>query len=144
MLVVQAFVIPRLGWPPLRLIRVGIPLTAVAFVVIAVWTSLPVVVAAVALSGLGHSLAIPGYTAAPTMPVGPQEQGAVAGLVGSVNASMLFLGPLLATGLYRSGPGTPFLTGAGVLLLLGLFALLHPRLGRGDRASCGTGPAALP
>lgn len=130
MLVVQAFVIPRLNWSPVRLLRVGIPITAAAFVVIAAGGSAPVMLAGVTLSGLGHSLCVPGYNAAPTLLVARNEQGGVAGLIGSTNALSLVAGPLLATALYTVSPPLPFLVGAAELLLVTAFVLLHPGVRR--------------
>lgn len=130
MLVIQAVVIPRLDWSPLRLLRVGLPITAVAFVVIAVGTEAPVMLAGVALSGVGHSLSVPGYTAAPTLLVTRDEQGGVAGLIGSTNAISLIVGPLVATALYGVWPPLPFLVGAAELALVTLFVLVHPAVRR--------------
>ncbi|MHC0429359.1 MFS transporter [Streptomyces sp. O3] len=141
MLVVQGLVIPKLGWRPLRLMRVGVPLTAVAFAVICVADSLPVLLAAVVLSGTGHSLAIPGYNSALSLSVGPDEQGGVAGLAASANATTLVLGPLLATALYQAGPALPFVVGAVELGALLVFLLAHPAL-RKAAAAPGPEPAA--
>ena len=130
MLVVRGVVIPRLGWSPLRLLRVGLPITSAAFVVIAVGDGAPVLLAGVALSGLGHSLSVPGYNAAPTLLVARDEQGGVAGLIGSTNAISLIVGPLAATALYGVLPALPFLVGAVELALVTLFVLLHPAVRR--------------
>lgn len=124
MLVVQGLVIPWLAWRPLRLLRVGVPLTAVAFVVIAMADSLPVLLAATVLSGVGHSLAIPGYNSALSLRVGGDEQGGVAGLIASTNGVTLVLGPLAATALYEAGVALPFVAGACVLGLLFGFLML--------------------
>ncbi|MEU9100012.1 MFS transporter [Streptomyces sp. NPDC048361] len=118
MLVVQGLIIPKLAWRPQRLLRVGVPLTAGAFVVICLADSLPVFLAAVTVSGLGHSLAIPGYNSAMSLGVGANEQGSAAGLSASVNALTLVLGPLAATSLYQIDPALPFAVGAVVLAAL--------------------------
>ncbi|MGW7263322.1 MFS transporter [Streptomyces sp. NPDC054842] len=118
MLLVQGVVIPKLAWRPQRLLRVGVPLTAAAFVAICLADSLAVFLAAVTLSGLGHSLAIPGYNSAMSLGVGPDEQGSAAGLSASVNALTLVLGPLAATSLYQVDPALPFAVGAIVLAAL--------------------------
>ncbi|GGM13641.1 MFS transporter [Streptomyces fumigatiscleroticus] len=130
MLLVQGLVIPRLAWRPQRLLRVGVPLTAGAFAVICVADSLPVFLAAVTLSGLGHSIAIPGYNSAMSLGVGAGEQGSAAGLSASVNAITLVLGPLAATSLYQVDPALPFAVGA-----IELVALL-PVLARRGAVSC--------
>lgn len=128
MLLVQGLLIPYLKWRPLRLLRVGVPLTAVAFVVIVLADSLPLLVAATVLSGVGHSLAIPGYNSALSLQVTSDEQGSVAGLLASTNGLTLVIGPLAATSLYQLGAGTPFLFGALALGLLAVFLTLHPKV----------------
>ncbi|WP_083267810.1 MFS transporter [Lentzea guizhouensis] len=126
MLLVQGFVVPRLGWSPLRLLRSGLPLTGIAFTMIVFAPNLMTVVVASVLSGVGHSLAVPGYTSAPSLLFGPDEQGGVAGMIGSANAVVLMVGPLVATGLYELRPEAPFAAGAVVLFGAFVFALLHP------------------
>ncbi|RAJ66649.1 putative MFS family arabinose efflux permease [Streptomyces sp. Amel2xB2] len=128
MLLVQGLVIPYLGWRPVRLLRTGVPVTAVAFAVMASADSLPVFFAACVLSGLGHSLAIPGYNSGLSLRVGPDEQGGAAGLTASVNGCTLVLGPLAATALYQAGAALPFVCGAAVLAVLAAFLLLSPGL----------------
>lgn len=78
------------------------------------------------LSGVGHSLAVPGYNSAPSLLFGPDEQGGVAGLIGSVNAGTLVVGTLAATALYELNPAAPFAVGAVALFAAALFSLLHP------------------
>lgn len=126
MLLVQGLVIPFLGWRPLRLLRAGVPVTAVAFAAMAFADSLPVFFAACALSGLGHSLAIPGYNSALSLRVGADEQGGAAGLIASVNGFTLVLGPLAATALYQAGAALPFVCGGAVLAALAAFLVLNP------------------
>lgn len=84
--------------------------------------------AGVTLAGLGHSLSVPGYNAAPTLLVASDEQGGVAGLIGSTNAVALVVGPLAATGLYAVWPPLPFVVGAAELALVTLFVSLRRTL----------------
>ncbi|MBM7784264.1 MFS transporter [Tenggerimyces flavus] len=120
-LVVQAFVVRWLAWPPMRLVRVGVPISLVAFVGIAVAPNLAVVVLATGLFGLGHGLAIPGYTAAPTFAVASDQQGRLAGFLTSANGAGSILGPLLATPLYGISPAVPLLANAALMALLLVF-----------------------
>ncbi|GAA3617487.1 MFS transporter [Streptomyces chitinivorans] len=126
MLLVQGVLIPKLRWRPLRLLRVGVPLAAVAFVLIALADSLPLLFAATVLSGIGHSLAIPGYNSGLSLRVGADEQGGVAGLIASANGATLVIGPLAATTLYQAGVALPFVTGAAALGLLTVFLAAYP------------------
>jgi MFS family permease len=97
--------------------------------------TLPVFLGACVLSGLGHSLAIPGYNSVLSLRVEADEQGGAAGLIASVNGFTLVLGPLAATALYQAGVALPFVCGAGVLALLTAFLVLNPgvRDRHGDR-----------
>ncbi|HWM36904.1 MAG TPA: MFS transporter [Streptomyces sp.] len=128
MLLVQGLAIPYLKWRPLRLLRVGVPLTAAAFVVMVFADGLPLFFGATVLSGLGHSLAIPGYNSVLSLRVDADEQGGVAGLIASTNGFTLVLGPLAATALYQTGVALPFACGATVLGLLAAFLVLHPKV----------------
>ncbi|MFD4669597.1 MFS transporter [Lentzea sp. NPDC058450] len=126
MLLVQGIVVPKLGWTPLTLLRVGLPVTGVAFVVMVFAPNLAAMITASVLSGIGHSLAVPGYNSAPSLLFGSDEQGGVAGLIGSTNAVTLVVGPMAATGLYELSPSAPFAVGAVVLMAAFVFSLLHP------------------
>lgn len=136
MLLVQGLVIPYLDWRPLRLLRVGVPISCAAFAAMIYADSLPAVFAATTLCGVGHSLAVPGYTSALSLRVGPAEQGGAAGLVTATNGFTLVLGPLTATALYQAGPTLPFACGAAALGLLAAFLWLSPRVrdGAGEAA----------
>jgi MFS family permease len=122
----QALVVGRLRWSPNRLLKIGIPLSAVAFVGMAAAPNLAVIVATTVLFGLGGGLAIPGYVAAPTLLVGPDEQGRLAGLITSVNGAGTMAGPLAAAPLYELAPAVPLI--ACAVMLAVLTAFVHVRL----------------
>lgn len=124
-LVAQALLVRWLDWPPPRLLLVGVPLSAVAFLGIAFAPNLAVVVVATGLFGLGHGLAIPGYTAAPTFAVASDQQGKLAGFLTSANGAGSILGPLLATPLYGVAPGAPLVADAILMALLIVFMRLR-------------------
>jgi hypothetical protein len=67
-------------------------------------------------------MALPGYTAGPTLALGPDEQGAVAGLINATNGSTFIAGPLIGTALYGAGPALPVVLSS--LLCLAACALL--------------------
>ncbi|MFL6127396.1 MFS transporter [Actinophytocola sp.] len=122
----QAFAVPRLGWAPLRLIRTGAVLMAGGIVVVTVAPSALLLSVGVALLGAGLGFGTPGFVSAPTLLTTREEQGAVAGLIGSTNALTYTLGPLLATSLYEIAPTVPYLLAAGVLAVLVVFVFAHP------------------
>jgi predicted MFS family arabinose efflux permease len=117
-------------------------LTGIAFTVIVFAPNLTTLVVASVLSGVGHSLAVPGYTSAPSLLFGPDEQGGVAGLIGSANAVTLMVGPLVATGLYELAPAAPFVAGAVVLFGAFGFTLLHPGVRQRPGQAAVDSPAA--
>ncbi len=122
----QAALIPRLGWPPLRLLRTGIPVAALGFLLLVFAGSFATLTLGLALTGLGLGLAIPGYTAAPTLLFDKSQQGGVAGLITANNALAFMLGPLFGTALYELRPEYPYAFGTALLALLFVFVLLHP------------------
>jgi DHA1 family tetracycline resistance protein-like MFS transporter len=106
----QAGLVPRLGWGPVRLLRVGTPIAVAGFAVLAVLAVAPEfwsMTAGLTVIALGLGLAMPGYTSGPTLAVGAAEQGRVAGLVNATNGSTFIAGPLLGTTLYALGPAVP-------------------------------------
>lgn len=123
---VQGLFVRKVKWPPLRLLRTGVPLAAAGLVLFIFARALPLLIVAMALQGLGQALAMPGVTAAMSLSVSDHEQGAVAGLNSSSQALGRTLGPILGTGLYQIRPEYPYAAGAGLLLLVLSFLLFSP------------------
>jgi MFS transporter, DHA1 family, tetracycline resistance protein len=119
---VQGGLVPRLRWGPVRLLRVGSPVAAVGFGLLAVAPGFWSMTAGMMVAALGLGMALPGYTAGPTLALGPTEQGAVAGLVNATNGSTFIVGPLIGTALYAAGPALPVALSS--LLCLAAGALL--------------------
>jgi MFS family permease len=122
----QAAVVPRLGWAPTRLMRIGLPVTAAACALLAWAPSPPWLVAGLCALAVGMGLGIPGTNAAPTLLVGPEGQGRVAGWVTATGGSTFVVGPAAGTALYTVGGWLPFVAGATVAVLAWVFVLLHP------------------
>ncbi|WP_170308716.1 MFS transporter [Pseudonocardia hierapolitana] len=125
-ILVQAVAVPRLKWAPLRLIRVGVVVMTAGMVLMTVAADGLLLGAAMAVLGAGLGFGLPGITAAPTLLATREEQGAVAGLVGTSNALTFMLGPLLGTGLYEIAPTVPYLLGVVLLAGLAVFTFVHP------------------
>lgn len=139
MVLTQGFVVPRLGWAPWRMLRAGIPLVALgAFAMVFADTA---VLMAVAMSTLavGVGFAGPGYTSAPTLLVGPSEQGHVAGLVQSVTGTTFVIGPLMGSTLYGFDAELPLVLGGLICTLAAIFVWT-----RAAHVEPGTEPAATP
>jgi MFS family permease len=121
-ILVQVAAVPRLGWPPLRLVRVGAVVMTGGMLVVAVGSGGLLLGAGVAALGAGMGFATPGFMSAPTLLATREEQGAVAGLTGSASALAFMGGPLLGTGLYEIAPAVPYFAGAVLLAALTVFA----------------------
>jgi len=87
----------------------------------------PVLVAGLALQGLGFGLARPGFTTGASLSVAPHEQGAVAGVIGGVSAIGFIGGPLIGW-MYEWSPYVPYIFGALLLAGLAIFQWLSPTL----------------
>jgi MFS family permease len=118
---VQGVVVRKIPMRPLTLLRLGIPIAAVGLLVFVVAEWRAVLVLAMALQGFGQALTMPGVTAALSLGVRDDEQGAVAGLNSSAQALARMVGPLLGTGLYELEPGYPYMFGAVLLGLVLIF-----------------------
>ncbi len=118
----QLVLVQRLSWQPLRLLRVGIPLMALGFVLLASAFSLVQLCAGVMLLGLGLGMSGPGFSAAVSLSVNPDEQGAIAGFLAACPALGYVLGPFGAGVLYEWYPRAPF--ALVVLILLAIWLVL--------------------
>ena len=85
------------------------------------------IVFALVLSGLGFGMVRPGYAAAASMSVPPDEQGSVAGLTGAAGASGFIFAPLIGNALYGLSPHAPYLLGAVLMLILAIYSFWSRR-----------------
>jgi MFS family permease len=129
-LVAQLGIIRTFRVPPLRLLRFGLPIGVLGFAVLSVADTLPLLILAFVISGLGLGLAMPGYTAAATLEVDPHEQGTVAGIMTAAQGYGAMAGPLVATSLYQIQPALPYLLTCVLLSLVAIAAWVSPRLRR--------------
>jgi MFS family permease len=119
----QAFIVQRLNVAPFTLLKLALPALIVAFSVMAVAETQAMLTAGMMIQGLGMGLAGPGFMAGASLAVSPQEQGAVAGVAGSCGPLGFTIGPLVGGALYQVDPSLPYLSAAGVYILL--FASMH-------------------
>lgn len=134
---VQGFLMRRVTWPPLALLRVGVPIALVGFVLLIFARDFATLTLALAIQGFGQGMAMPSVSAALSLAVGDDEQGAVAGLSSSAHALGRMLGPVAGTSLYQLRPEYPYAFSAG---LLALVIVLTPIRQRGSRAGGGAAP----
>lgn len=135
MIVAQAVVVPRCGWSPVRLLRVGSAIALLGFAVYVPDLGLAGILAAMVLVGLGLGLAMPGFSAGPSLLVSREEQGGLAGLVGATMGLTFVVAPVAGTSLYSLGHPLPALAGTvfAALALLTLWA--HPAFARARHAT---------
>jgi MFS family permease len=138
-ILVQTVLVPQLAWAPVRLIRAGTIVMTAGMILLAVAPNGPLIAAGMGLLGAGIGFGLPGYMSAPTLLATKEEQGVVAGLVGSTNSLTFMLSPLLGTALYQVAPALPYLAATGLLVFLMLFVLIHPGV-RQSRATAPTSP----
>lgn len=124
----QLFGIPRLNWPPRRLVRVGLTLALAMIVILSFSKSLPVIGSAVFLLGVASGLLGPGYMAGGSLAVTAEEQGGVAGVLNAVGAVTWIFAPVTATALYGWHPMAPFALAGVFLLMSTVVSYIHPLL----------------
>ncbi len=124
---VQGVWVRSVRWPPRVLLGLGLLLLLLGYLGLALAQSFLALTASLVLLGLG-SLASPGLTAAFSLAVSDDEQGAVAGLSSAAQALGRMLGPVVGTSLYSLSPAYPYLFSALLVGLVLLFLLSRPLL----------------
>ncbi len=117
-LIVSQLAVRRLGWLPLRLIRVGSIVAATGFGATALIDQPALLAASFFVVAIGMGWIFPAFAALAANAVDGHEQGAAAGSVGAAQGLGIVLGPLAGTLLYDLSPGVPYLLTA--LLLIGV------------------------
>lgn len=130
MILAQAVVVPRSGWTPPTLLRVGAVIAVAGFVVLILDAGAVPLFAAILLIGLGLGIAMPGYTAGPTLLVSREEQGGLAGIVGATTGLTFVVAPTAGTALYGVWAPLPVIAGAVIMAGVAVFVLVHPRFRR--------------
>ncbi len=116
-LVAQWGIIPRSGWSPRQLVLWGSAVAMVGTLALMFSASLHALVLAYGLACLGFGLTRPGFTAGASLAVPLVEQGAVAGLITSVNGFAFVFAPTLGLLFYGWEMHLPFLACAVLLAL---------------------------
>ncbi|MFT6437538.1 MAG: MFS family permease [Candidatus Azotimanducaceae bacterium] len=120
----QAVVVQRFDVKPFTLLRMAIPLLILAFLIMANFATRDYLMGSMILMGLGMGLAGPGYMAGASLAVGPEEQGAVAGVAGSAGPLGFTIGPLVGSVLYSIQPEYPYVFALVVYIPLFIFAMM--------------------
>ncbi|BAU96587.1 major facilitator transporter [Corynebacterium suranareeae] len=127
MVVAQAVIVPRSGWSPGTLLRVGTITAVVGFLLLIPNFGMGILILAIFLIGLGLGIAMPGYTAGPTLFMHRDEQGSLAGLIGATNGLTFIIAPTASTLLYGTWQPLPIVVGTAIMALVALFVMIHPR-----------------
>lgn len=112
----QTVLVSRLKIQPMVLLRGGMPLLLISFLLLVFASTLPWFVVSMAFMGLGMGLCGPGFTAAVSLAVSAREQGAAAGITTAVPALGFILGPLAGTALYQLNPHYPYVLTVLILM----------------------------
>lgn len=130
-MVTQLIILPHLGWPPRRLLRMGTLLGLLALTALAFSNHLALIGAATLMLGVASGLVGPGFNAGGSLAVTDEEQGGVAGVLNATGALTWIVAPVTATALYSWQPLAPFALAGTVLAFSTLTA--WTRLGRATR-----------
>lgn len=126
--IAQGYLVRRHTFRPITLLRVGMPIAIVGYLLFVVADELWLLTLALAVQGLGQGLLLPGVIAAASLAVGEESQGSVAGLSSASTGIGRMAGPVIGGGLYQTLRSTPGvgqeLTYAGSAILLGLVFLI--------------------
>lgn len=124
----QLVIVQRFNLSARALIRVGCIVAVLSSAGFAIANEFGPLVVALSLSGLGFGMARPGYAAAASLSVSPEEQGAIAGLTGATAGAGFITGPIIGTSLYAWHPHAPYYFAAALMLAMYGYALLSPQL----------------
>lgn len=128
----QTFVAGRGKLSPYRLMNLGLPILLLGYGLLLLAGSIGALVVMLGILGLGVGMVSPGYTAGASLAVGPEEQGAVGGLISACPAAGFVLGPIVGTSLYQLQPTLPYYCACALMLPLVLYAR---RIGRGEQGT---------
>ncbi|MDF2509115.1 MAG: putative major facilitator superfamily transporter, partial [Microbacterium sp.] len=127
MILAQTVIVPRTGWAPSMLLRAGGLVAFAGFALLIVDAGAVPLFVAIFLVGLGLGIAMPGYTAGPTLLVDRDEQGGLAGVIGATTGLTFVVAPTAGTFLYGVWAPLPIITGTAIMAIVTIFMLVHPR-----------------
>lgn len=122
----QLVLIQRLNLSVQMMLRCGTIVMLVAFGLMIAGGNYATLVMALVASGLGFGLLRPGLSAAASLSVEPDEQGSIAGFIGSTAAMGHVVNPFIALPLYQIMPQAPFILAACLMVVMGIFIVMHP------------------
>ncbi|MFT5482611.1 MAG: DHA1 family multidrug resistance protein-like MFS transporter [Halieaceae bacterium] len=115
-LTIQLAIVQHLKSSPIKLIKAGLPLCLMGFVVLAMAEEATMLYVGMAIVGFGTGMAGPGVGVSATFQVESHEQGGLAGLLASFAGLGFVVGPLLGGFLYRFDMSYPTLFAAILMI----------------------------
>ncbi len=140
-LVSQLVIVQRLRLAPRLLMRIAPVLIVLGHALI--WTNshLGPIIFGMLIAGFGAGLAIPGVTAAASLAVASDEQGAAIGLTNAAGASGFILSPLIGFNLYDIAPQAPFIFTMVLAGALWFFAMTNRAISKAQPGTIADAPA---
>ena len=118
----QLVIVQRFNLSARALIQWGGAIALASNLLFAIGHQFGPLVFALVISGLGFGMARPGYSAAASLSVSPEEQGAIAGLTSAMAGAGFIFGPLIGNALYEMNPAAPYIFGAALMAALIIYA----------------------
>lgn len=128
MVLAQTVIVPRSGWSPRMLLRVGAVTALAGFVLLTPDAGAVPLFAGIGCIGLGLGIAMPGYSAGPSLSMDRDEQGGLAGLLGATTGLTFVVAPTLGTALYAIWGPLPVIAGGAVCAAVALFVWVSPAI----------------
>lgn len=120
MIITQGIQMKKQKWLPKQLILVGSLLLIISIMLFLFVNHLISYYIAFFLFGVGSGLMMPGFMAGSSLAVTREQQGGIAGLVGSVQGVSAVIAPILSTSLYQLDRHLPFAIIAGLVLVMSI------------------------
>jgi len=126
LILTQTLQIKILHWHARRLAMTGTLLWAAGMLILLLAQSLAAYYWAYAFLGVGSGMLFPAFMSGASLCVPPQQQGAVAGLLGATQGLGATIAPLASTLLYEQNPTWPFCALVGLMVVAGAAAAMAP------------------
>lgn len=110
------------------LIYAGIVVALISNLLVIIAPNYGLIAFALVLSGLGFGMLRPGFSAAASLAVSADEQGAVAGITGGAGAAGFIFAPLIGNALYSWNMHYPYWLGTALMAILLVFVITNKRL----------------
>lgn len=129
-LVAQLLLVQRIPMTPSQMMRRGLAFGVTGFSCFILGQTMVVFAGGLMLLGIGLGLARPGNSAAASLAVGHDEQGAAAGVLNSIGVVGNVVGPVVGTAIYAIRPVAPYAMNAAIMVAALVFVATNDTLRR--------------